>query len=201
MILFYSPNSPYVRKVIVAVIELGIGHLVEKKPTDVWGADSPVQASNPLGRIPTLLSDSGEALYDSPVICEYLAATYGGSDFLPLDPAKRWPVLRRQALGDGLIDAAVQRALEVRRRPKELQWPDWIAHQKAVMLRAADALEKEAGRLNSEPDLGSIAIGCALGYWDARFGDDRWWDGRPSLSAWFDRLSQRPSFRDSAPVS
>lgn len=201
MIVYYSPNSPYVRKVMVAAIELGIEQRLERKPTDVWAADSPVRAVNPLGRIPALVTDDGEVLYDSPVICEYLATTYDGSRFLPAAGAVRWGVLRRQALGDGLIDAAVQRALEVRRRPAALQWSDWIDHQKATMLRAADALEREAGTFGDNLDLGTIAIGCGLGYWDARFASDRWRDGRPVLAAWFDRIAQRRSFRDTAPGS
>lgn len=201
MILYYSPNSPYVRKVMVLAIELGIEQRFEKKPTDVWSAGSIVRAANPLGRIPTLVTDEGAQLYDSPVICEYLAATFGSARLLPASGNGRWQVLRRQALGDGLIDAAVQRALEIRRRPEALRWSDWIDHQKAAMLRTADALEKEAGELCDEPDLGTVAIGCGLGYWDARFGDDRWRDGRPALAAWFDRLATRRSFRETAPAS
>lgn len=199
--LYHSPNSPYVRKVMVTVAELDLGDRIEVCSTDVWDADSPIGRVNPLGRIPTLETDDGETLYDSPVICEYLDSEFGGRRFLPSSGPERWRVLRLQALGDGLIDASVLIVLELRRRPAELRWTAWVDRQRAAMRRVLDDLERHAPKFGTGLDLGKIAVGCALGYVDARFAEDDWREGRPALADWFGRVSLRPSMRDSAPVS
>jgi glutathione S-transferase len=199
MQLYHSPTSPYVRKVVVTAIELGIRDRIEVRPTNVWDPSCKVGEVNPLGRIPVLVGSDGEVLYDSPVICEYLDAVYGGGRLLAGGGAERWRTLRLQALGDGLLDAAVLRALELRRRPDNLRWSDLIERQRTVMGRALDDLEQKARSFRAEPDLGQIAVGCALGYIDLRFAEDEWRARRPGLRSWFERFSARPSFANSMP--
>ncbi len=199
MKLWYSPTSPYVRKVLVTAIELGIRDQIELVRTDVWDPATTVGEINPLGRIPALETDDGEALYDSPVICEFLDARYGGHRLLPIDGDDRWRVLRLQALADGLLDAAFLGALELRRRPEALRWQEFIDRQRTVIGRALDRLEHEVDGRSEQLDLGLLAAGCALGYADLRYPDIRWRDSRPRLAAWYARIAERDSFRETAP--
>ncbi|MCW5699571.1 MAG: glutathione S-transferase C-terminal domain-containing protein, partial [Rhodospirillales bacterium] len=110
----------------------------------------------------------------------------------------RWTALRRQALADGIIDAAVLRLLESR-RPAELQSQPWTDRQVAVVDRGLDALEDEADSLGDTITIGHIAIACALGYLDFRYPDDGWRDGRPMLSRWFEAMSARRSVHETVP--
>jgi glutathione S-transferase len=179
--------------------ELGVAGQIERIQTDVWQEGAPVTAANPIGQIPTLVSDEGEALYDSLVICEYLDARFGQGRLMARDGAERWRVMRQRALGYGLLNAAVIRTLEVRRRPEALRWEGLLSRQKQVMARIYDALEGEAATFADRLDLGQIVIACALGYSDLRLGDDKWRDGRPELARWHRKVSARQSFLDSAP--
>ena len=140
MKLRYAATSPYVRKVVVALAELGLDDRVERIDTLVWDPATDIGATNPLGKVPALITDDGAVLFDSPVICEYLNDLAGG----PMFPAgaARWPALRLQALGDGILDAAILRLLESR-RPAERQSADWMARQKRSVDRALDVLEGE----------------------------------------------------------
>src|SRR5690606_11684390 len=167
--------------------------------TDVWDPATTVGEINPLGRIPALETDDGEALYDSPVICEFLDARYGGHRLLPIDGDDRWRVLRLQALADGLLDAAFLGALELRRRPEALRWQEFIDRQRTVIGRALDRLEHEVDGRSEQLDLGLLAAGCALGYADLRYPDIRWRDSRPRLAAWYARIAERDSVRETAP--
>jgi glutathione S-transferase len=107
--------------------------------------------------------------------------------------------LRRQALGDGLLDAAVARRLETTMRPEEFRWPVWVERQKAAVGRCLNALEQEAPALSGMATIGEITLACALGYLDFRFPDDRWRDGRPRLADWFEHQRTRPSLVATAP--
>ncbi len=193
-----SPTSPYTRKVTVTAIETGLDRRIERIPTNVWAVDTDIGADNPLGKVPTLLLDGGEVLYDSPVICEYLDGLHNGEKLIPPIGGKRWTALRRQALADGLIDAAVLRLLEGKReKPRCSQ--AWIDRQRTAMARALDVLEDEADMLGDEVTIGHIAIGCALGYVDFRFDGDAWRSSRPALADWYDLFSQRRSMTVTVP--
>jgi len=124
MKLHYNPASPYVRKVRVLAIETGLMERIELVPEKVSPVDPnpDVVADNPVGKIPALVTDEGDALYDSRVICEYLDALHGGTRMFPERGEARWSALRRQALADGMLDAAVITRYETAMRPKELQW-------------------------------------------------------------------------------
>ena len=199
MKLYFSPTSPYARKVRISAHELGFSgkiELVSIALTPVSPHDA-LRASNPLGKIPALITDEGEALYDSPVICEYLDALAGGHRLLPAAGPARWTALRRQALADGILDAAVLTRYEEALRPKELRWQDWVNGQLLKMRTALDALEQES--LHGAFDIGMISIVCALGYLDFRFASEHWRATRPRLAAWEAGISKRPSLAATLP--
>lgn len=198
MKLCYSATSPYVRKVVAAGIELGLDGRIERVPTSAWDPGTKLGEINPLGKLPALVTDDGEALYDSPVICEYLDSVAGGGKLFPAGGAARWTALRRQALADGIMDAGVSARLESQ-RPAGAKSEDWIARQRAAMSRALDALEAEAGNLGGDVTIGHVAIACALGYLDFRFAADEWRNGRSGLATWFDAFARRPSIATTVP--
>jgi glutathione S-transferase len=204
MKLRYSTTSPYVRKVSVTAIELGLDGRIARVPTNTMDPKSDHGADNPLGKVPTLITDEGERLYDSPVICEYLDNLAEGPKLFPPAGAERWRALRRQALADGVLDAAILRMLETRRRPEALRWDGWVRLQSGKIAKALDQLEREAG----SPDdplamgpltIGEIAAGCALGYLDFRFSEDDWRATRPALAAWYEGFAARPSMQQTVP--
>ena len=198
MKLRYSPTSPFVRKVVVTAIEAGISERIERIPTNTRDPANGLAVDNPLSKVPALVTDDGEALYDSPVICEYLDHMHAGAKLFPPPGAARWTALRRQALADGLIDAAILRMLE-NRRSEDLRSTEWMDKQKGKMEQALDALEADAASFGDGFDIGHIALGCALGYVALRFPDDGWRSGRPTLVKWFEAVSKRPSMSETVP--
>jgi glutathione S-transferase len=201
MQLYFSPNSPFVRKVMVTAHEVGVADRMQVSPTDVWAPNPPVAAANPLGQIPTLVCEDGTVLYDSGVICEFLDEAFGDGRLMPPQGAARWRLRRLEALGNGLLNAAVTRTLELRRRPSALRWEDLLARQQGIMRRCYDALETEAGGFDpAAPDLAQIATACALAYVDRRLPEDGWREGRPALAGWFASFAERESFAGSAPA-
>jgi glutathione S-transferase len=200
MRLHYSYASPYVRKVMVVAIETGQESDVDLTPRKVSPVAplGEVNRDNPLGKVPCLVTDDGQALFDSRVICEYLDSRHDRPKLFPAGPA-RWPALRRQAQADGMLDAGILARYETVLRPEERRWPDWIAGQKAKIARALDALEGEAEGFGDAVDIGTIAVGCALGWLDFRYAADDWRAGRPALAAWFERFAKRPSMAATVP--
>lgn len=201
MKLSFSSASPYVRKVRVVAHEVGLDGKIESFSAQVAPTkfNAEFAKSNPLAKVPALVLDGGEALYDSPVICEYLDHLGGGKLFPAPGPA-RWTALRRQALADGLLDAALLTRYEMTLRPENLRWKDWSDGQMSKITTALDALEAEASKLGGTVDIGTITIGCALGYLDFRFGDMGWRTGRPKIAAWFEQFNARPSMKATMPT-
>jgi len=198
MKLYFAPASPYVRKVSVCAIEAGLDKRIERLTTDIYDPKSPVHDKNPLGRLPTLITDDTTVLFDSPVICEYLDAVGTGPVLVPPAGEARWSVLRTQALADGILDAAVLRLLETRRSANE-QSKAWIEKQKTVIGRALDWLEKNAGSLEVSPTIGTITVAIAGDYLDFRFPGEDWRKGRAGLAAWHKRFAARPSMQETYP--
>lgn len=192
MKLHHSPTSPFVRKVMLAVHELGIADRVELLAADVWGSEA-IRADNPLGKVPALQLDDGSALFDSPVICEALDLQFGGGRLFGSGPA-RLGALKQQALGDGICDAAVARRIESAVRPENFRWPGWIDRQQKAVTAALALLEREAAALPETATIGMLSILAALSYLDLRFPQDGWRDGHPQLAAWYERARRRPSF-------
>lgn len=199
MQLYFNPASPYVRKVRVSAHELGLSNEIELISVSLTPVSphAGVRSGNPIGKIPTLITEDGTAFYDSPVICEYLDALAGGNRIFPASGAARWTALRRQALADGIMDAAVLMRYEEAARPKELRWQAWVDGQLLKVRTALDALERED--LEGVFDIGTLSIACALGYLDLRFASEAWRNGRPRLAAWASAIGQRPSLATTAP--
>lgn len=148
---------------------------------------------NPLIKLPTLVRNDGSSLYDSAVICEYLDSLHDGTKLFPTGGQERWTALRRQALGDGMLDTLLL-WLGERNRPEEKRSTQHVAAWRVKTTASLDALEKEAPALAASGfSIGQIAIGCALGYLDFRFPEERWRDGRPELAAWQRTFESRPS--------
>ncbi|CAN5230868.1 glutathione S-transferase family protein [soil metagenome] len=200
MKLYYSTTSPYVRKVIVCAIELGLDGEIERVPTKVSPVErtSPVIADNPIGKVPTLIGREGAPLYDSRVICEYLDHTAGGGRLFPSGRG-RWRALTDQALADGILDAGLLARYETNTRPKDLHWPAWHAGQMDKVTKGLDRLEQQAADLGDRLDIGTIAIGAALGYLDFRYPDLGWRKGRGRLADWQAAFDARPSMATTRP--
>jgi glutathione S-transferase len=199
--LHYSPTSPFVRKVMICAIELGLDGRIERLPAAAHPVDRDrtIVANNPLGQVPTFFTDDGTVLYDSRVVCEYLDGLAGGRFFPTLGPA-RWRALTEQSLADGLLDAALLTRYERIARPPERQWKAWEDGQIDKIRCALDTLETWVPGFAGRLDIGTITAGCALGYLDFRFSDLAWRQGRPALAGWFAEISERPSFAATVPV-
>lgn len=201
MRLHGNPLSPFVRKVCVLAIESGQGddlEIVPRTHTPV-APDPDLNAVNPLGKIPCLVTDDGLALYDSRVIAEYLDSRHGGTPLFPPAGAARWAALRLQALGDGIMDAGVLARYEQAVRPEDKQWAAWADNQQEKFRRSLDWLESAVPSLGDRVDIGTIAVACGLGYLDFRFPDEGWRSHRPELAAWFESFASRPSMLATAP--
>ncbi len=195
MKLLYTGTSPYARKCRVVAIESGLAARVEIVETSPADPKSGLSEANPLHKIPALVRDDSSALYDSPVICEYLDQMGGGRLFPPAGEA-RWQALRRQALGDGIMDAAILRRSESQ-RPQDLRSADWDKLQKTKIDQGLDALETDP--MPSGMDIGTITIAITLDYLDFRFRADAWRDRHPKLAEWHKIISQRPSLQSTLP--
>ena len=197
MKLAYSPASPYVRKVMACAIARGIADKIEqwKIPT----ADPALQSVNPLSKVPSLITDDGVALFDSPVICEYLDSIGTAPKLFPPAGPARWKALRQQALADGIMDASQPRRREIA-LPQDEGRTQYIALQRGKVARAVDALEAEAETLGALTTIGEITIGCALGYLDFRFSNEPWRPGHPKLGAWYARVVALPPLKGTMPV-
>ena len=194
MKLLWSSRSPFVRKVMVAAHEVGLADRIATERV-VVAANKPnadVMALNPLNKIPTLVLDDGTVLYNSRVICEYLDTLSDGPKLFPSDKAARWSALRRQALGDGLMEVIVlgsaSRTAPKRRKARAI-WPPF----RLKIASALDRVEAEGPGPASPPDIGHIAIGCALGHLDFRFAADDL-AGRPSQAGGVVRRLRAPPF-------
>jgi glutathione S-transferase len=155
--------------------------------------------NNPLNKIPTLVFDDGSTLFDSPVICEYLDSLDGKPLLFPIERARRFTALRRQALGDGYLDMLLLWRNE-RERPAERRYEPLLSAFKVKSDMTLALLEREAATLDDGFDIGHIAIGTALGYLDFRFPDLEWRRSAPRLAAWHERFASRPSVAATEPT-
>lgn len=199
MKLYSSPTSPFARKVRIVIREKGANNLIAEEMVAALSDPAELHAANPLGKVPALLLDNGAALFDSPLICEYLDATLDGAALLPPTAAARWRAQRLHAIGDGVAEAAVSLTFE-KNRPETERSANWMGRWRRAIIRSLDLLEAEAASLDGPLTLGAIAVGCALGYLDFRHGDLGWREGRPHLAAFFEKTSGRPAFHETAPA-
>jgi glutathione S-transferase len=194
--LYYSPTSPYVRKVIACAIVRGLESRIEKHTTNPHASPADLVADNPLSKVPCLVTDDGMSLFGSQLICEYLDSIGDAPALFPSHGATRWRALKFQSLGDGILDTAVPCRGE-QGKPAEAARDAQIARFKAAMSRAVDTLESDPP--HKHIDIGSITVGCALGYLDFRFGSDPWREGHPALEAWYEGFARNQGMRETAP--
>ena len=198
MKLLGSRTSPYARKIRVILAEKELAF--EFVEDNVWGPDTTVPRHNPIGKVPVLLLDGGEPLYDSRVIAEYLDSL-PGVNFIPAPVLERVRVRREEALGDGIADAGIAIFLE-RKREGARQDPAWIARQSGKVRTGIAALSKAIAAKPSAGvrplTLGDIACGCALFWLEFRLPEFRWRDD-PVLKSWAEILESRASFAATRP--
>jgi glutathione S-transferase len=199
MKLYYSPTSPYVRKVSVLILEAGIAGIerVLATGTPVDPGTLPVDR-NPLGKVPALDRPDGPTLYDSRVICRYLNARFDAGFYPP--PPRLWDTLTLEATADGILDAALLMVYEVRIRPEDKRHAPWVEAQWSKVDRALRAVEERwIPHLAGPIDAAQIALACALGYLDFRLDIRNWRQDRPHLTTWYAAFSQRPSMQATRP--
>ncbi len=184
LILRSSPASPFGRKVRIGAAILGLSERIEVTATDTADPSDSLRRQNPLGKIPVLILDDGQALFDSRVILEYLDWLAGSGALFPRDPEQRFKALKSQALGDGIMDAAILQVYEQRFREPEMRLAKWVDHQAGKVSRALAALDANPPE-PMERHVGAIALACALGYLDLRF-EGLWRADCPRLVAWLD---------------
>lgn len=204
MKLLGSTSSPYVRKVRVVMAEKKLDYAFVTE--DVWGPDTTIAESNPLGKVPCLIMEGAEALFDSRVIVEYLDTLSPVGKLIPSVGRERAEIKTWEALADGLMDAAILARLEATwtGRTKAQRSQAWIDRQ---MRKVTDAVKAMDRGLGEKPfcggihlSLADIAVGCALGYLDFRFPQIDWRADHPNLAKLMEKLAQRPSFADTVPA-
>ena len=197
MKLLSSPTSPYARKCRVLILEKSLEGRVEVADAAPLDDPSELHAANPLGKVPALIRDRGEALFDSPVICEFLD-TLDEENWIPARSESRIHVLRLQAIADGMMDLTIGRRIELN-RDIELRWNYWPERWERAITRTLDLLEAEKGHFSSSMHLGALSVAVALGYLDLRFHELHWRDSHPGLAAFAERWFERDSFRQTRP--
>lgn len=199
--LLASLTSPYVRKVRIVMAEKRIDYHLELE--DVWAPDTRIHEANPLGKVPCLIMEDGGAVFDSRVICEYLDGMTPVAKLIPPSGRERAEVRTWEALADGVIDAAILVRLEQTQRPPEQQGKAWIERQMGKVHTGVAAMSRGLGEkswCNGQAySLADIAVGCALGYLDFRFGSIDWRGKYPGLGRHYEKLAARPSFVDTQP--
>ena len=196
MKLFYSAASPFVRKVMACAIARDLHERITLVTTNPHESPPDLLAANPLSRVPCLVTEDGLALFDSPVICEYLDSREDGIPLFPRTSGARWLALRQQAAADGIMDAAVARRQDGL-RPQEAARTALMARNKASVDRTLAMLEADLP--HSAVDIGTISVGCALGYLDFRFAHEPWRPAAPRLAAWFEAFGREPCMARTAP--
>lgn len=193
LVLRSSPASPFGRKVRIAAAILGLSDRIEVVAADTNDPNNSLRRQNPLGKIPSLIRDDGEVMFDSRVILEYLDGLSGASVLFPRDPEARFKALTLQALADGIMDAAILQVYEARHREPAMRSPKWLDYQAEKVARALAALEAHTPEASAR-HAGVIALACALGYLDLRF-EGRWRADHPRLIAWLEAFSAEvPAF-------
>ena len=181
---------------MACAIARDVAEQIELIPTVATQSPPALIAANPLSKVPCLLTEDGVAMFDSPVICEYLDSLDGTLPMFPAHGGARWRALILQALGDGMMDAGVLRRGESLRPPEPARTAN-MDRQKAAVDRSLSVLEADLP--HQMVDIGSIAIGCALGYLDFRFADEPWRPAHPNLAGWFAEFSKNPCMARTEP--
>ncbi|MBC7210772.1 glutathione S-transferase [Pseudomonas mosselii] len=204
MILFHSPLSPFVRKVMIVLHETGQLDRVTVQGVNISpvNGDAQLNQSNPIGKIPALRLDDGSVLHDSRVICEYLDSQHVGLPLIPREGSARWRRLTLASQADAIMDAAVATRYETFLRPVDKQWDGWVQAQGEKIRRSLASLEREhLAEIASGFDIAAIGAACALGYLDLRQPEFDWRGLYPGLAAWYAEVAKRPSMVATAPLA
>jgi glutathione S-transferase len=200
MKLMWSPLSPYVRKVRITATMKGLDGRFEAVTADTNVGDPTLNKLNPLGKVPCLITDQGEAIFDSHVICEYLDSLSATPVLFPKSGPERWRTLTLGGLGDGILDAALLIVYEGRFRPENMKVQAWVDRQQAKIDRALAHLEASPPMWRGSPDYGHLTLASALGYLDFRLGG-KWRAGHPKLVKWLDEFAAAvPAFEATRPA-
>jgi glutathione S-transferase len=201
MKLIGSFTSAYVRKARVVLAEKKLDYQFELE--NVWAPETKIASSNPLGKVPCLVMEDGSTMYDSRVIAEYLDTLTPVCKLLPANSRDRANVKVWEALADGVLDAAVLAYLERTWRPGEQQSQAWFDRQMGKVRGGLAVMSENLGEqpfcMGIHYTLADVAVGCTLGWLSFRFPDIAWRDTYPNLARLFDKLSERPSFKDTVP--
>ena len=201
MKLIGSLTSPYVRKVRIVFLEKKLD--VDLELDNVWSADTKIASSNPLGKVPCLIPDDGEAIYDSRVIAEYADALSPVSKLIPTDNRERATVKTWEALADGIMDAGILARLERTWRPANEQCTAWVDRQNGKINKALEQMSEKLGENawchGNQMTLADVALGCAVGYLLFRFPEIKWQAQYPNLDRLYQKLLQRASFVETEP--
>jgi glutathione S-transferase len=195
--LFYAATSPYVRKVVICAALRNLSERIELIPTNPHVSPPGLLEQNPLSKVPCLVTAEGTALYDSRVICEFIDGLGMAQALFPPEGPERTGALVMQALGDGIMDAAVFRRMQ-QPYPQDEGRQLLDSRAKAAIARGLDVLEAQPPVALG--DIGAVTVVCALGYLDFRFGDEPWRDSHPKLAAWFQQVSKHPVIAETVPA-
>ncbi len=203
MKLLGSLASPYVRKVRVVLAEKKLDY--EFILEDVWSPETTIALSNPLGKVPCLVMEDGGAMFDSSVIVEYLDTMSPVGKLIPIPGRERASIKCWEALADGVLDAGILVRLERTQRAPEQQSDVWVERQLGKVREGVAAMSSALGEHSfcsgKQFSLADVAVGCALGWLAFRFPEISWAEDHPNLARLFEKLSERPSFRDTIPVA
>ena len=199
MKLLYTPNSPYARRARIAVSEANLEEQVELVDIDPREANiDQLLSRNPSGKVPLLVTDEGAALCESLIIARHLDNASGGKLY-PRAPAALEQTLEIEGIASALMDSLFVRSRENRRDAAERS-QDTIDFEHSRAVRCYDALESRAASFGDRIDMGTITALCSLGYADGRHPHDNWRNGRPALTAWYERTVQRPAMAATMPA-
>lgn len=201
MKLLGSLASPYVRKVRIVMSEKKLDY--EFILEDVWSPESSIHLANPLGKVPCLIMEDGGAMFDSRVIVEYLDTMSPVGKLIPSQGRERASIKCWEALADGVLDAGILIRLERTQRSAAQQSDAWVERQFGKIRHGLRAMSSGLGDtpfcVGTHLSLADVAVGCALGWLSFRFPEITWRDDYPNLARLFEKLSDRPSFRDTMP--
>jgi glutathione S-transferase len=200
VLLRATPMSPFGRKVRMAISRLGLWDRIEMVKADPMDPNDVLRRDNPLGKIPTLITDDGKSVYDSRVILEYLDHLAGGGRLIPTTWPARVETLTLQAMADGVMDASILIVYEARHRPEALHHQPWLDYQRGKVVRGLTAFAKQPAD-PAKFDVGTITAACMLGYLDVRKQVD-WRPEFPALVEWLDQFrAKHPEFDATAPTA
>ena len=200
MKLVYSPPSPFVRKVTTLIHHADLHdriELINVKTTALSVAEE-ARAANPLGKIPVMILENGNAIFDSRVITRYLDELAGSNLYLE---ENIYDILTLEALADGIMESAVSITYESKLRPENEQSPSWIEAQWSKVLHAVKSLDSgEFDAMDGEMNMGQIAVACSLGYLDFRHDARQWRSGHSNLASWNDKMMKLPALIKTIPT-